>query len=176
MGDHSTLTRVGFIQVTKSKYQSHKWVMDNSGPGQDRTPLYTRHQKHIPEQLSEVSMWNTLTRLDSTQGTKSTYQTDQPCELLWDYVHILAALPRRKQLSSGEFIGTWDGPNNMIVFWYQRGWTVDMKKVQSKVIAAHHINSCWIETVGVTLINNLSYSIIVFGYISLAAQRERHRQ
>ncbi len=47
-----------------------------------------------------------------------------------------------------------------------------MKKVQSKVIAGHHINSCWIETGGVTLINNLSYSIIVFGYISLAAERE----
>jgi hypothetical protein len=31
----------------------------------------------------------------------------------------------------------------MIVVWYQREWTVGMKKeVQSKVIAGQHINSC----------------------------------
>jgi hypothetical protein len=162
---------VGFIQVTKSKYQSHKWVMDTLVPGQHRTLLHKAPKAH-----TRTTWWGIDVEHPDTTGLYTRYQKHIPDWPTWWVIVRLCVYisrsPSKEAIELWWVIGTWDGPNNMIVFWYQRGWTVGMKKVQSKVIAGQHINSCWIEAVGVTLINNLSYSIIVFGYLSLAAERD----
>jgi hypothetical protein len=151
MGDHSTLTRVGFIQVTKSKYQSHKWVMDTlvldrtglhstqgtkstyqnklvryrcRTPWQDWT-LYTRYQKHIPD-------WPALWVIVRLCAYISRSPSKEAIELWWVYwylgwskQHDCLLVPEGvdRGYEEGPVKGYCSSPHKQLLNWNSRSYT-----------------------------------------------------